>query len=278
MQDKLNKEWMDDYELSYSKFKPQWDEHYSKVRSFILSSLPPTISNWGVIGVTSTIPEISGEMLVNVERLTLLDIYKDGMFRARKFLGKQYNFSSMDIRKFDITHGFVDKVLSECRQFEDGLIEREYLLKILNRVSFPEVEYKGAQYDFITHLSLMDYYLKPVFNTYCEKFIDVYDEFYMMMRKLNDQAVEISLRLLYQLLSTNGRLVISSPVTRFPEGKDCDVSLFWLKGLEEHIEEVGFKIIEKSEHLWEEFPLENGHSHKILNVLCEKMKDIVQEY
>ncbi|MBY9001025.1 MAG: hypothetical protein KGD64_08935 [Candidatus Heimdallarchaeota archaeon] len=275
MHGKLNKDWMDDYELSYSKFKPQWDEHYAQVRSFILSSLPLSVSNWGVIGVTSTIPEINLQMLKNVEKLTLLDIYTDGMYRARKFLGKQYNFSSIDIRIFDITHGFVDKVLSECSQFEDEVIEREYLLKILSRVSFPEVEYKGAQYDFITHLGLMDYYLMPVFKTYCERFADVYEEFFTIMRKLNDQALEISLKLLYQLLSTNGRLVISSPVTRLPEGKGCDISLFWVKDFIGHIEEAGFLIIEKSEHMWEEFPLENGHSHKVINVLCEKKKDVI---
>ncbi len=273
MQENLNKDWMDNYEVSYSKFKTEWDEHYSKVRLFILSSLPRTVLNWGVIGVTSTIPEISLEMLANVEKLTFLDIYKDGMYRARKFLGKQYNFSSVDIRIFDSTHGFVDQVLTEFSQYEDGIIEREYLLTKLQGVPFPNVEYKKTQYDFITHLGLMDYYLMPVFSKYCNKFIDQYEEFFSIMQKLNDQALVVSLSLIHQMLSPSGKLVISTPVSRIPEGKECKASLFWKRSFESHLEDSGFDVLEKTEHIWKEFPKEDGHSHNILNVLCVKKEN-----
>jgi len=266
----LNKEWMDNYEVSYSKYKIEWDEHYAKVRLFILSSLPDEVLNWGLIGVTSSVPEINLEMLENVERLILLDIYKDGMYRARKFLGKQYNFSSVDIRIFDSTHGFVDHVLLEFNQYDEGIIEREYLLKTLNRVPLPNVNYKKTQYDFVTHLGLMDYYLMPVYNLYCNKFIDQHEEFFAIMQKLNDQALVVSLSLLHQMLSSNGKLVISTPISRIPEGKGCEVSLFWKRSFESHLEDAGFDIVGKTEHIWKEIPEENGHSHNILNVLCVK--------
>lgn len=270
MLENLNKEWMDGYEISYSKYKIDWDEHYAKVRFFILSSLPNTVVNWGFIGVTSSVPEINLEMLKNIERLTLLDIYKDGMYRARKFLGKQYNFSSVDIRIFDSTHGFVDQTLLEFSQYNDGIIEREYLLKMLNRMRLPTVNYKKTQYDFITHLGLMDYYFMPVYSLYCNKFEDQYEEFLTTMQKLNDQALVVSLSLLHQMLTPNGKLVISTPVNRIPEGKGCKVSLFWERSLESHLEDAGFDIVGKTEHIWKELPTENGHSHNILNVLCVK--------
>ena len=273
MQEELNKEWMDNYEVSYSKYKIEWDEHYAKVRLFVLSSLPRIVSNWGFIGVTSTVPEISSEMLENVERLTFLDIYTAGMYRARKFLGKQYNFSSIDIRKFDSTHGFVEHVLADFSQYSDGLIEREYLLRTLSRKQLPDISYKETQYDFITHLGLMDYYLMPIYSLYCNKFKDQYEDFFSIMQKLNDQALVVSLTLLHQLLSINGKLVISTPVSRIPEGKGCEVSLFCKRTFEYHLEAAGFDRIEKAEHIWKELPGENGHSHKILNVLCVKKEN-----
>ena len=273
MQEDLNKEWMDNYEVSYSKYKIEWDEHYAKVRLFILSSLPRIVSNWGFIGVTSTVPEISLEMLNSVEKLTFLDIYKEGMYRARKFLGKQYNFSGIDIRKFDSTHGFVEHVLSEFSQYDDGVIEREYLLKTLNRMRIPEVNYKEAQYDFITHLGLMDCYLMPVYTLYCNKFKEQYEEFFTIMKKLNDQALAVSLSLLHQMLSYDGKLVISTPVSRIPEGNDCEVSLFWKRPFELHLDDAGFDIVGKTEHIWKEIPEKNGHSHNILNVLCVKKEN-----
>lgn len=270
MQEELNEEWMDDYENSYSKYKNEWDNHYVKVRKFILSSMPSAISTWAFIGVTSTIPEISADMLESVEKLVLIDIYRNGMNKARRNLSKNFNFSSIELKVGDITHGFLDNVLMEFRSYDDGLFEKDYLFKALQRVSQPDIFYKEPKYDFITHLGIMDYYLMPIFSTYCEKFLEDYDEFFSIMRKLNEKAVNTSLLLLYQMLTETGNLVVSTPVSRSPIGEKCKVSLFWEKTMEEHVENVGFQIINKSEHTWNEFPENNGHSHKVLNLLCRK--------
>ena len=39
---------------------------------------------------------------------------------------------------------------------------------------------------------------------------------------------------------------------------------------EEYIKKAGFEIKNRSYHIWEEFPIDDGHSHKILNVCCKK--------
>ena len=39
------------------------------------------------------------------------------------------------------------------------------------------------------------------------------------------------------------------------------------------LEDAGFDIVGETEHIWKEFPEENGHSHNVLNVLCVKKEN-----
>ena len=271
MSNKMNIEWMDEYEKTYVKFKQQWDFHYKEVKDFIYNSMRSKIENWGFIGVTNTIPEINSLILENVEKITLLDINMKSMVKAKDYLSRKFNFNSVEIIRFDNTAGFTDIVLDVFQKYEKKEISEDLLFERLGEIEKLEISnFKDLKFDFITHLGLMDYYMMPIFNKFCEGLNHRNDEFFSILRRLSDDCVQISIQILYDILKANGNLVISTPFTRIPEGGPCKRSLFWLKPLEEYLEAVGFDIITKTEHLWEEYPIPEGHSHKILNIHCKK--------
>ena len=112
----------------------------------------------------------------------------------------------------------------------------------------------------------------PLFMKYCPSFQKNNDGFFEVMKKLNDYSVRITLGFLHHMLDKNGQLIISTPIERDPEGEQCNRSLFWLSSIDSIIEECNFTIISKTEHVWKEYPIEGGHSHKISNICCEKKK------
>ena len=274
MSDEMNVEWMDEYELTYQKYRKQWNSHYQKVRNFILSSIHDDITNWGFIGVTNTIPEIDERILKKVNKLTLLDINVKSMKFAKNHVIEKNGFSNINLIHFDNTSGFTDSIVDIFKKFEINEISKNEMFEKLKNIESPKID-EQPQFDFITHLGLMDYYLMPIFNKYCSHFEEENEEFFQILRKLNHEATKISLQVLYQILEHNGTLIISSPVTRIPEGDKCNRSLFWLESLEDNIEDTGFQIVEQIKHIWEEFPTSTGHSHEILNVKCTKNKDEV---
>lgn len=264
---------MDEYEKTYQKFKQQWDFHYQKVRDFIYNSMNEKIENWGFIGVTNSIPEINSKMLERVEKLSLLDINERSMAKAKEYILKKYNFENIELIKFDNTAGFTDMVIDLFQKHENRVISEDTLFDRLGYLEKPNNQIFGnLEFDFITHLGLMDYYIIPIFNKHCENFKRRYTQFYQVLRKLSDDCVNLSIKILYEALSDNGSLIISTPITRIPEGELCRRSLFWYKPLEEYLEKVGFIILKKSQHRWEEFPIPDGHSHAVLNIHCKRTK------
>jgi hypothetical protein len=230
------------------------------------------------MGVTNRIPEIDSRILNRISKITLLDINDEALKRARIHLSSLYEFSNVEVQKFDNTSGFVDEVVSSFNKLENKEISEKKLFEHLNNldknfeIDFPFTRETNNKFDFITHLGIMDYYMMPVFFKYCDRFQKNADEFYEIMRKLNDQSVRISLKLLHHLLVKNGQLIISTPVARIPEGDPCKRSLFWTDSIEDIIEESEFNIISKTEHIWNEFPTDDGHSHIVQNICCEKKK------
>ena len=270
MQEEINKEWMDAYEENYSKYKEKWDFHYQKVRDFIHLSLANNVIHWGFIGVTNRIPELDSRMLNRAKKLTLLDINLDALRRSKLHLESVHDYSNVHISRFDNTVGFMDVIYQEFDKFDEGIINQKNLIEELSKLEFsiPNVEEK--QYDFITHLGLLDYYLMPVFIKYCPKFQKNYNDFFELMQKLNEQAASISIQVIFKMLKHGGELIISTPHTRVPEGESCMRSLFWGKSLESIVEQCDLKIMRTSVHVWEEFPEETGHIHGIINICCKK--------
>ncbi len=266
----MNVEWMDEYEITYQKYKEKWDEHYREVRDFIGANRPIQIKKWGFIGVTNAVPEIDSKVLKDVDKLVLLDINEDAMGSAEKYLKKNLNFERTESKKFDNTLGYVDDILVNLNQYEKSNFSEKDLFDKLKHIEHPSFEDIPTGFDFITQLGIMDYYLMPIFSKYCENFIHKYKEFYSLLQYLNSDAVIISLKVLNRMLKDDGVLIISTPILREPEGKQCKKSIFWIKSIEGYIEGAGFEIKNKSYHIWEEFPIEGGHSHKILSVCCEK--------
>ncbi|MFW9852049.1 MAG: hypothetical protein ACFFDS_03850 [Candidatus Thorarchaeota archaeon] len=270
MSDEMNVEWMDEYEITYQKYKEQWDEHYKKVRNFISANRPEKIKRWGFIGVTNTIPEVDTDLLKDVQKFTLLDINEKAMELAEKHLERKLDFEKTELKKFDNTLGYIDDILVILQQYEEGDISEKNLFNRLKEFKHPSIENIPSDFDFITQLGIMDYYLMPVFSKYCERFIHNYDEFYSLLQYLNSEAVKISLKVLHKMLHDDGTLLISTPISREPEGEKCKKSIFWIDSMDDYIEKAGFEINNKSFHIWEEFPLKDGHSHMILNVCCNK--------
>ncbi|MHA1199045.1 MAG: hypothetical protein ACTSQF_06815 [Candidatus Heimdallarchaeaceae archaeon] len=276
----MNKEWMDNYEKNYTLYKEEWDSHYEEIRNFIHSCLPHRVSHWGFIGVTNTIPEFDDRILNRISKITLLDINDMALKRARIHLASVYEFLNVDVQRFDNTIGFIDEIIEGFNKLESQEFTEKKLLEYLNQLEPPkdkDIVYPNSQdnnrkYDFITHLGLMDYYLIPLFTKYCSSFPKNVEEFYQTMKKLNDQSVRITLGFLHHMLDKNGSLIISTPVARDPEGESCKRSIFWLDSIETIIEESNFVIINKTEHIWKEFPVEGGHSHLVMNICCEKKK------
>ncbi len=278
MQEFINKEWMIDYEKNYSSYKDEWDVHYEQIRNFIHSCLPHKVHHWGFIGVTNTIPEIDSRILHRIVKITLLDINDEALKRARIYLSSIYDFRQVDVQRFDNTGGFTDKVLEGFELLDKNEISEKKLLDYLDNLDLDldfeieNVKEKNHKYDFITHLGLMDYYMMPIFIKYCSRFQKNIEEFFQIMRKLNDHSVKISLKFLHNMLDKHGKLIISTPVARIPEGEPCNRSLFWLDAIENIIEESDFNILSRTEHIWNEFPTDDGHSHLVQNILCEKQK------
>ena len=276
MPDDMNKEWMDDYEKNYSLFKSEWDSHYEQIRNFIHSCLPHNVKHWGFIGVTNRIPEIDSRILNRITKITLLDINDEALKRARIHLSSLFDFKNVEVQNFDNTCGFVEEVVSAFNKIESKEFSEKKLFENLEDLTenfeiLPDSSNENnSKFDFITHLGIMDYYMMPVFIKYCKRFNKNSEEFFELMKKLNDRSVRISLDLLHNLLVKNGKLIISTPIARIPEGDPCKRSIFWLDSLENIIEEHNFKIVSKTEHIWNEFPTEDGHSHLVQNVCCEK--------
>lgn len=274
----MNKEWMDDYEENYSRFKSEWDAHYEQIRNFIHSCLPHNVKHWGFMGVTNTIPEIDSRILNRISKISLLDINDEALKRARIHLSSLFDFKNVEVQKFDNTCGFIDEVVSAFNKMETNDLSEKKLLEHLRdldenfKLEHSSSNNNNGQFDLITHLGIMDYYMVPVYIKYCNRFQKNADEFFELMRKLNDHSVRISLELLHKLLVKNGLLIISTPVARIPEGDPCDRSIFWLDSIENIIEECGFKVVSKTEHIWNEFPTDDGHSHIVQNICCEKRK------
>jgi hypothetical protein len=266
----LNRDWMDEYEFTYQKYKSEWDYHYQEVKKFLLSCIHEKIRTLGFIGVTSNIPELDSDILSYVDKIILLDIYEEGMIKAKEFLKTELSFPNVETKVFDITLGFVDQIVKYFQEYKEEKLNEEQLFSKLKNPAFKYEEYSGKKYDFLIHMGLMDYYMMPLFVQHCKTFIQMNSEFFELMKHLNDIAVRVSLSAMFSMLSDAGHLVISSPVNRAPEGKKCSRSLFWVKSLEKHIEDSGFVIEKKSKHIWEEFPEKDGHSHEILNVHCRK--------
>ena len=273
MFNEINKDWMDKYEITYQKYKPQWDFHYQSVRRFLKSCISDQIKTLGFIGVTSKIPEIDFDILNKINEITLLDIYEEGMLEAKEHLKSTFGYENVHLKILDVTLGFVDSIVTSFQEYNNKRLNEEELFHKLESPGYTYKEYKGQTYDCVLHMGLMDYYFMPLFTQYCQKFMHKNTEFFKLMKKLNDQAVKISLQTISSMLSTNGCLVLSSPVTRKPEGENCSRSLFWLQNLEVHLEDSGFAIEKESKHIWDEFPEKNGHSHGILNVYCKKKKN-----
>ena len=99
MSDEMNVERMDEYEITYQKYKKQWDTHYRKVRDFITTNKPEDIKKWGFVGVTNTIPEIDSSLLKYVDKLVLLDINEKSMVSAKEYIEKEYFFKKIDYVK-----------------------------------------------------------------------------------------------------------------------------------------------------------------------------------
>jgi hypothetical protein len=270
MSDEMNVEWMDEYEITYQKYKEQWDDHYKKVRNFIFENRAEKIKKWGYIGVTNTLPEIDSHLLKDVQKLFLLDINEKAMELAQKHLEKNLNFEETELNKFDNTLGYVDDILANFNQHEERNLSTRDLFDGLKQIKHPPIENVPTGFDFITQLGIMDYYLMPIFSKYCEYFIHEYNDFYSLLQYLNSEAVKISLNVLHKILQDDGILIISTPISREPEGKKCNKSIFWINSMENYIVNAGFKIMNKSSHIWVEFPIKKGHSHMILNVCCKK--------
>ncbi|NPD90147.1 MAG: hypothetical protein HGN29_15660 [Asgard group archaeon] len=272
MFNEINKDWMDDYEITYLKYKPQWDFHYQSVRRFLKSCISDQIKTLGFIGVTSKIPEMDLDILNKIDEITLLDIYEEGMLKAKEHLKSTFGYEIVHLKTLDVTLGFVDSIVTCFQKYDDKRLNEEEIFQKLEYPDYAYKEYNDQRYDFVLHMGLMDYYFMPLFTQYCQKFMHKNIEFFKLMKKLNDQAVKISLQTISSMLSEDGHLVLSSPVTRIPEGEKCSRSLFWLQNLEIHIRDTGFIIEKESRHIWDEFPEKNGHSHGILNVYCKKRK------
>jgi hypothetical protein len=270
MLEELNKEWMDEYEKSYSLYKTEWDIHYNAVKNFILSCLPMRVNHWAFIGVTNTIPEIDDKILNRVANISLLDINQEALKRARIHLNFVYEFKFVEVHIFDNTMGYVSKICEEFEKFEQGDLSEKKLFDSLSKFKIPELKYEGDTYNLVTHLGTMDYYLMPLFSKFCSKFTKNYETFFEIMRKLNDDCVKISLQILEKMINKTGQLIISTPVERIPKGEKCKRSLFWLKSIEEHIESTGLVVDKKTTHHWDEYPTKDGHSHTILNICCKK--------
>ena len=250
MSDEMNVEWMDEYEKTYLKFKKQWDFHYEKVKNFIFQSMSGKIRNWGFIGVTNTVPEINSQMLEKVEKLALLDINEKSMRIAKDYIADRFAYQNVDLIRFDNTQGFTDLVLDYFQKYEVELISEDMLfekLKSIKRVDISKTF--EMKFDFVTHLGLMDYYMMPIFNKYCENLRHRNEEFFSTLQKLSDECVKILIEVLFNILSSNGSLIISTPYTRIPEGEPCKRSLFWFEPLEKYLEKQGFEILSKSTHL-----------------------------
>ncbi len=273
MFNEINKDWMDKYEITYQKYKPQWDYHYLSVRRFLKSCISNRIKKLGFIGVTSKIPELDLSILDRIDEIILLDIYEEGMLNAKDHLKSSFGYENVHVKFLDITQGFIDAIVIYFQEYDNGKLSEEELFQKLEYPDFTYYEYDGGTYGFIAHMGLMDYYFMPLFTQYCHKFMHRYDDFFERMKKLNDRAVEISLQALNSMLSKDGHIVLSSPITRKPEGEKCSRSLFWLKNLEVHLKNTGFVIEKESRHIWDEFPEKNGHSHGILNIFCKKRKN-----
>ncbi len=278
MHEFMNKEWMNDYEKNYSLYKKEWDFHYQQISDFIHSCLPHRVSHWGFIGVTNTIPEIDSRILHRISKITLLDINDEALKRARIHLASVFEFPNVVVQRFDNTCGLMEQILDVFTQSDNQETSEKKLLEYLNDIEiskdlvYPNSQENNRKYDFITHLGIMDYYLMPVFTKYCSSFQKNNDEFYQVMKKLNDFSVRISLGFLHHMLDKNGQLIISTPISRAPEGDPCNRSLFWLTPIEDIIEESGFIIQNRTSHKWDEFPVEGGHFHQILNVSCVKKR------
>ena len=270
MQEKMNKEWMDEFEKNYSLYKKEWDFHYNQVKEFILSCLPMRTNHWGFIGVTNRVPEISDKILNRVANISLIDINHEALKRARIHLASVNDFNTVEVHKFDITMGFVTSICGIFEKFEQGELPEKKLLDSFNDFEQPDITYHGEKYDLVTHLGIMDYYLMPLFTKYCPRFNKQNDSFFELMQKLNDEAARISIQVLKQMLNKNGQLIISTPIVRLPEGEACKKSLFWLSSIEDHIKSAGLVIGKKTTHQWEEYPVKGGHSHTILNICCKK--------
>ena len=211
-------------------------------------------------------------MLKGVDKLVLIDINEKGMESAKEYIEKEFSFKKVEKIRFDNTLAFVDEVILIFDEYEKGNITEKNLFEKLRQIRQPSIDNIPTNFDFITQLGIMDYYLMPIFSKYCEKFRHNYIEFYTLLQHLNSEAVKISLRILHRMLEEDGVLILSTPITRIPEGDECKRSLFWIHSIEKYINQCDFEIKTKTYHIWEEFPEKNGHSHRILNVACNKRK------
>jgi hypothetical protein len=270
MFDELNIEWMNNYEETYRKYKKEWDFHYEKIRKFILNSIDQPIKNFGFIGVTKSIPELNQSILEKVEKLTLIDIHEETLEDARIYLESKYGYTEVETMILDNTLGYLDQAYKVFIKFQNGTINENKVLEKLRNLEYPTSVNLKEKFDFIAHMGILDFYFMPLFIKYCKYFELNYTEFLQVMIKLNDDAVKITLDVLNIILDS-GSLIISTPIKRTPEGEKCNRSLFWLQSIEKHIEEKNYIILVKSEHIWEEFPEENGHSHTVLNIKCKKI-------
>jgi len=270
MFDELNVEWMDSYEETYRKYKKQWDFHYEKIREFIQKSIDQPIKNFGFIGVTKTIPELNQSILEKVEKITLIDIHEEILDEARNYLENKYGYTKVETMILDNTLGYLDQAYKIFIEFQNKTINENEALEQLRSLEYPTSNHLQEMFDFVAHIGILDFYFMPLFMKYCKHFEHNYEEFFHIMKKLNDDAVKITLDVLNNIIH-RGSLIISTPVTRIPEGEKCNQSLFWLQSIEKHLEENDFIILKKTEHLWEEFPEKAGHAHTVLNVKCKKI-------
>ena len=164
----INKEWMDEYEIIYQKYKEEWDYHYQKIRDFFLSCIPNRVKKLGFVGVTSKIPELDLKIIKKIDEIILLDLYEDGVKQAKKYLKLNFSFDSVRSKILDITHGFVDLITEYFHKFREKNITEDELFLKLEKPSFVYKEYNQEKFDYIVHMGIMDYYMMPLFVQHCK--------------------------------------------------------------------------------------------------------------